>query len=117
MTVETPSKTKKLSKQERTIEPTGNTGSERERNPSPKDRLKGTKTGIVFDRDTDGQGNDWPSVLKNCRSKKIYPRRRLQQQIRPEKQHREEDLDGHDEALKRSEGLLEAHIVVLVIRG
>ncbi len=46
------------------------------------------------------------SALKNCGSKRGY-RGDGGQQIRPEKQ-RKGDLDGRDEALKRSEGSLEA---------
>ncbi len=42
----------KLTKTERTIEPTReHTGSERRRNPSQKDRLKKDEDSIVFDRD------------------------------------------------------------------
>ncbi len=57
-----------------------NTGSEKRTKSEPeKDRLKKDEDGIVFGQGrTDGsKSNDWPSVLKNCGSKKRLSRRRL----------------------------------------
>ncbi len=50
----------------------GNTGSERERNPSPKDRLKRTN-GIVFVGTLMDKEQHWPGIAPECGSKKGYP--------------------------------------------
>ncbi len=99
----------KLSKTRRTIEPTGNTGSE-ETKSEPKDRLK--KDRRYRDRDTDGQRATVAPACSRTRQKNrgdgfVADKTRATQRERP--------LDGHDglalwgllEAVERK--LAEAH--------
>ncbi len=63
----------KLENKEEQLNQQGNTGSERERNQARKtdERTKTVSylTGTLMDK-----SNDWPSVLKNCGSKKRLSR-------------------------------------------
>ncbi len=55
--------------------------------------------GIVFDRDTDGQEQRWPGVNQELQEQEAIAET-ASKLADGARQRREEDLDGHDEALK-----------------